>query len=253
MRPHPDQNTGLRPADSKANDPIACDSCPVREISVCAMLPREQRKIIANRSHNRKANKGDVLALEGDRVTHVASVTSGVVKMTKTLSDGRQQIVGLAFASDVVGRPFADDTAVRIEAATDATLCSFEKSHFEQLLREHPAFESLLLKVKLDELDAAKDWMLLLGRKSALEKVASFLAMLADRQLAPDGTRMPKAAAVTVELPLSRAEIADYLGLTLETVSRQFSKLKDAGVIVLDDGRAVTVPDRQKLAALAGN
>jgi len=248
MRPQYDRN-----ALPKATDAIPCDTCPVREISVCSILPREQRKQIALKSHNRHAAKGDVLAVEGDRAAQIASVTSGVIKMTKTLSDGRQQIVGLAFPSDMVGRPFATDNTVRVEAATDTTLCSFDRAHFEQLLKEHPAFEGLLLRMKLDELDAAKEWMLLLGRKSAKERVASFLSMLADRQLAPDGTRLPRTSPITFELPLSRAEIADYLGLTLETVSRQVSKLRELGVIVIEDGRTVSVPDRQKLAALSGN
>lgn len=190
--------------------------------------------------------------MEGDRLTHIASVTNGVVKMTKSLSDGREQIVGLAFAADLVGRPFAHDTAVRVEAATDVTLCSFDRPQFERLLSQHPDIESALLKAKLNELDAAKEWMLLLGRKSAQERVATFLSMLATR-LADEGRRHATAGTqVVIELPLSRKEIASYLGLTLETVSREFSKLKKAGIIEVSGVHTISIPDVDRLQAMTG-
>jgi CRP/FNR family transcriptional regulator len=231
---------------------IPCDTCPVRTTSVCSALPRHHRMTLAQQSHIRRIRKGDVIAHEGDSITQVASITSGVAKMTKTLSDGRQQIVGLGFPSDVVGRPFAETSGVRVEAATDVTMCSFRRPQFEGFLRDHPDLEQFLLKAKLDELDVARDWMLVLGRKTAMERVATFLAMLAKRARQEPAGDAPQTDTLTFELPLSRSEIGDYLGLTLETVSRQFSKLKKLGIIMTEDGRSLTIRDVDRLTSIAG-
>ncbi len=114
-----------------------------------------------------------------------------------------------------------------------------------------PHIAQRLLEMTLDELDAAREWMLLLGRKTAREKIASLLAIVARRdamvQLRASKGRM------TFDLPLTREAMADYLGLTLETVSRQMSALKRDGVIELEGKRHVTVPDMDRLMAEAGD
>ena len=120
-------------------------------------------------------------------------------------------------------------------------------------------FESLagagqqrLFQHTLDELDAARDWMLLLGRKTAEEKVASFLYMLARRSMLGGCAHKNEAGAAAFELPLTRADMADYLGLTIETVSRQLTRLKTSHVIRLSTSRLIMVPDLRKLALAAG-
>jgi CRP/FNR family transcriptional regulator, anaerobic regulatory protein len=220
-------------------------------MSVCSVLPKPQRATLAQQSHVRHVQKGDVIAHEGDSLTQVASIISGVVKMTKTLNDGRQQIVGLGFPSDLVGRPFAETSRSRVEAATDVTLCSFQRAQFEHMLRDHPDLEHFLLKAKLDELDVAKDWMLVLGRKTARERVATFLLMLVKRRQDANADEA-QADTVTFELPLTRTEMADYLGLALETVSRQLSRLSAVGLISLENKYSLTVRDVRGLAAIAG-
>jgi CRP/FNR family transcriptional regulator len=244
---HTDRQLRQLPEPQKREQEIPCDTCPVRTTSVCSVLDRRHRAALAQQSHIRRIRKGDVIAHEGDSLTQVASITSGVAKMTKTLSDGRQQIVGLGFPSDLVGRPFAETSDARVEAATDVTMCSFRRSQFEGFLREHPDLERFLLKLKLDELESARDWMLVLGRKTATERVATFLLMLAKRALRTE----PQETTVSFELPLSRSEIGDFLGLTLETVSRQFSRLKTQGIIATEDGRRLTIGDVGRLASLA--
>jgi CRP/FNR family transcriptional regulator len=225
----------------------------VRDISICSVLPRTQRASVAKNSHTQHLAKGAVIATEGQPLGQIASVVEGVVKLTKSTRDGRQQIVGLAFAADLIGRPFANISKYRIEAATDVSMCSFPRQRFEQLLSEHGKAEEFLLKAKLDEVDAARDWMLLLGRKSAEERVATFILMLAEREVNSIRHGAGRPNAVTIELPLTRAEIGDYLGLTLETVSRQFSRLREMGVLNLDDHRRVHVPDVARLTGLVGD
>jgi CRP/FNR family transcriptional regulator len=137
-----------------------------------------------------------------------------------------------------------------VTAITDVTLCCFQKSKFEELLRTTPHVSQRLLEMSLDELDAARDWMLLLGRKTAREKIATFIVMIDKRTSDPTGAPRSKSREIT--LPLTREAMSDYLGLTIETVSRQFSALKSEGLITLAGKRGVTIPDIDALRDIAG-
>jgi CRP/FNR family transcriptional regulator len=181
----------------------------------------------------------------------VASVVSGIATLTQTLEDGRRQMVGLLLPSDFVGRPGRATAAYDVTATTDLVMCCFRKRPFEELMLNTPHVAQRLLEMTLDELDAAREWMLLLGRKTAREKIASLLAIIARRD-ATLRLRAPKGQLV-FDLPLTREEMADYLGLTLETVSRQISALKRDGVIILDGKRHVTIPDLERLMEEAGD
>ncbi len=206
--------------------------------------------MLAKTARKQMAPAGKELVGEGESVDQFANVMSGVVKLTKTLSDGRQQIVGLQFAPDFLGRPFRSQSAIAAEAATDVELCSFPRRAIERLLADQPQLEHLLLDQTLKELDQARDWMVMLGRKTAAEKISSFLLMIA-RNIDP--VRDPATRSASFDLPLSRAEIADFLGLTIETVSRQLSKLRAEGVIRIEHSRHVTVDDLGRLALRAGD
>lgn len=183
-------------------------------------------------------------------VDRFSNVLSGVVKLTKTLSDGRQQIVGLQFAPDFLGRPFQAESTLTAEAATNVELCSFPRQTLERMMKEQPDLEHRLLEQKLRELDQARDWMVALGRKTAAEKIASFLLMIA-RNIDPAAG--PEHRAAAFDLPLSRAEIADFLGLTIETVSRQLTRLRGDNVIRIDNNRHIVVGDLARLAARSGD
>jgi CRP/FNR family transcriptional regulator len=130
-------------------------------------------------------------------------------------------------------------------------MCCFRKKPFEEMMARTPHIAQRLLEMTLDELDAAREWMLVLGRKTAREKIASLMAIIArrDATLNMNGTRGP----LVFDLPLTREAMADYLGLTLETVSRQVSALKKDGVIELEGKRRVTVPDFNRLLEEAGD
>ncbi len=130
-------------------------------------------------------------------------------------------------------------------------ICQFIKPQFETLVSETPALERRLLDMTLDELDAAREWMLLLGRKTAREKIASLLVIIARRDAVLNSTTVGDG--LRFALPLTREAMSDYLGLTIETVSRQISALKKAGIIVLEDSRHVRVPDYVALLDEAGD
>ena len=160
---------------------IACSTCAVRNRAVCGALSDEEISRLNSIAHFKHFSAGSVILRDHDEPGYFANVVAGVVKLTKTLGDGRQQIVGLQFPSDFLGRPFRSRTPYFAEAASDVTLCTFERSQFERLVKETPGIERRLFEHTLDELDAAQEWMVLLGRKTAGEKVASFLLMVARR------------------------------------------------------------------------
>lgn len=229
---------------------MLCASCEARHRGLCGALEPEQLVALAKTSYKHGAASGKELVGDQQRVNHYSNVLSGVVKLTKTLSDGRQQIVGLQFAPDFLGRPFRAESAINAEAATDVSLCSFPRAAVERMMRDSPGLEHRLLEQTLKELDEARDWMVTLGRKTAAEKVASFLLMIAHHI---DPMADQDRSSATFDLPLTRADIADFLGLTIETVSRQLTKLRAEGVIRIENNRHVTVPDLDRLETRAGN
>jgi CRP/FNR family transcriptional regulator len=175
----------------------------------------------------------------------VASVVSGVAALTQTLEDGRTQMVGLLLPSDFVGRPGRETAAYTVTATTDLTMCCFRRKPFENMLQTTPHIAHRLLEMTLDELDAAREWMLVLGRKTAREKIASLLSIIARRDAILSKSGGPRR--VTFDLPLTREAMSDYLGLTLETVSRQMSALRKDGIIELSGKREIIVPDLDAL------
>jgi CRP/FNR family transcriptional regulator len=202
-------------------------------------------------ARQRRVPAGQVIATEDNII--FANIMEGVVKLTKTLADGRQQIVGLQFPPDFLGRIYAEETSYFAEAATNVELCAFPKTGFETMLKRYPGLEHRLFENTLDELDSAREWMLLLGRKTAREKVASLLLMIAKRALNVGCDHAPDMNFARFTLPLTRADLADYLGLTLETVSRQITKLNTAGVIDLIDNREIVVPNINVLEDVASD
>lgn len=229
--------------------PALCQACEARHRGLCGALEPSQLVTLAKQSWKRTAETGSELVGDAEKVASYSNVLSGVIKLSKTLADGRQQIVGLQFAPDFLGRPFKTESALNAEAATEVSLCSFPTSLIERMMKETPELEHRLLVQTLKELDEARDWMVTLGRKTASEKVASFLMLIA-RNIDPSRPTSQKDA--VFDLPLTRADIADFLGLTIETVSRQMTILRKEGVIAIENNRHVTVRDMDRLERRAG-
>jgi CRP/FNR family transcriptional regulator len=227
-----------------------CNSCPIRHRAVCARCESDELARLEQMKYYRSFQAGQTVIWSGDRMDFVASVVSGIATLTQTMEDGRRQMVGLLLPSDFVGRPGRSTAAYDVTATTDLVMCCFRKKPFEELILSTPHISQRLLEMTLDELDAAREWMLLLGRKTAREKIASLLAIIARR----DVSLNPRAKGpIVFDLPLTREEMADYLGLTLETVSRQVSALRRDGVISLEGKRHVTVDDFDRLLEVAGD
>ncbi|CAM5321368.1 Crp/Fnr family transcriptional regulator [Frigidibacter albus] len=208
---------------------LQCGACPIRHRAVCARCETDELALLEEIKYYRSFEAGQTVAWAGDKMDFVASVVSGIATLTQTMEDGRTQMVGLLLPSDFVGRPGRETAAYNVTATTDLLMCCFRKRPFEEMMMRTPHVAQRLLEMTLDELDAAREWMLLLGRKTAREKIASLVAIIARRD-ASLKLRSPQGRMV-FDLPLTREAMADYLGLTLETVSRQISALKRDGVI----------------------
>jgi CRP/FNR family transcriptional regulator, anaerobic regulatory protein len=228
-----------------------CGECPIRYRAVCAHCETDELALLEGMKFYRSFEPGQPIVWGGEQMDFVGSVISGVAALTQTLEDGRTQMVGLLLPSDFLGRPSRDVAAYNATAATKVVMCCFRRKPFEQMMRQTPHVAHRLLEMTLDELDAAREWMLLLGRKTAREKIASFIAIIARREATllkrNPGGRM------RIELPLTREAMADYLGLTLETVSRQISALKREGVIELEGKRTIVLPDFGRLVEESGD
>lgn len=232
--------------------PRKCDNCLIRHRALCSVADDAALAELNRIGHVRSFPAGATIITAGEPMPFVGNVRSGVVKLTKVMSDGRQQIVGLLFASDFVGRAFDDHWPYSAEAATDVEVCAFERTAFERVLADYPGLEHHLLIATLNELDAARDWMMLLGCKTAEEKVASFLMFIARRAINEGRCSDSHSSTPSFELPISRSDMAAYLGTTVETVSRQITRLKTANVIRLTDTHHFVVPDMGRLATVAG-
>ena len=239
----------LRKDTHNSDVPVICRSCEARHKGICDSLDVSQLRALSKNASRKNVSAGTEFNRDSEPITNYANILSGVVKLSKLLKDGRQQIVGLQFAPDLLGRPFAEESKFAAEAATDVVLCSFPKSALERLMRVSPGLQHKILLQSLKELDEARDWMVTLGRKSATEKIAQFLYKIA-AHVDPE-TDFEGAEQIEFDLPLTRSDIADFLGLTIETVSRQLTKLRQAGVIAIKYNRHVVVLNPKRLKQMA--
>ncbi len=229
----------------------SCTSCPIRHSAVCSECDAHEFVQLERLKSYRTYPAGATLASAGQRLDHLSSIVEGCATMSRTLEDGRRQSVGLLLPADFIGRPGRAVSLYDIEVVSEVTLCRFERVQFELLLRNTPHLASRLLSMTLDELDAAREMAVTLGRKTAREKLASFLVSLMCRQTSVRKGGAPQRSAV-IHLPLSRQAIADHLGLTIETVSRQLTLLRKDGLIKIIDNRDIAVPDFERLRLEAG-
>lgn len=227
-------------ADDRAI-PRSCEDCLVRGSAICAGLDGATLTELSGLGRRIHVPAGQTLVWEGDESIIVGNLLDGMLKLSTLTGDGREQIVGIVYPADFIGRPFAHENQHSVTALTDASLCVFSRSAFDRFAREHGDVEHALLARALTELDRARHWMLLLGRKSACERVASLIVEMDGRLGGGD----------EMVLPLSRQQMADILGLTIETVSRSLTRLKNAGIISLPGSRRLRIEAFEKLARIA--
>jgi len=180
---------------------------------------------------------------EGDDAQFSYKVVSGAVRLSKVMIDGRRQIADFALAGDIFGLDWSDDYAVTAEALTEVTLVRYSRNNLARLGEEQVSVRSKLTDVLRRDLWAAQNHLVMLGCQTARERVASFLMLFVKRSHAKNGE--------IFELPMGRQDIADYLGLTIETVCRTLSDLKQEGLVATPKRHEIVVNNIAALRAIA--
>jgi CRP/FNR family transcriptional regulator len=234
-----DQTMAHAPSRCAGDHGGACSNCGVRSISVCASLDADELDALNALSEKRSFQARETLFLQGDAADSVYNVTCGTLRLYKLLPDGRRQIVGFLLAGDFVGLSLSERYGFSADAIEGVKACRFDRDDFVDFVDSKPHLLRRLHEAATHELTLAQDHMVLLGRRTAEEKVAAFLLTMRER------LRRLGASSVTIPLPMTRQDLADYLGLTLETVSRIVSKLaREKVVLVVPDGLRIMNPAR---------
>ena len=187
---------------------------------------------------------GRHLFLEDDPAERIYEVASGVLRLTRIMEDGRRQVIAFGYPGDTVGFPSDGRYHTDCDALVPTTLVVHRRSYLESA-RADPVLHQRLLSAALREISAMQDHFMMLGRKSSIEKLASFLQVLVARVGEPLGEFQQ------VTLPMTRADIADFLGLTTETVSRTFTQLRKSRIITIDHVNTVIIVKPLALHAIA--
>lgn len=223
-----------------------CLACKVRLASVCASLTTEELETLDAMAHPTDFAPKETLFTQGQPAHSVYNITSGVIRLYKLLPDGRRQIVGFALPGDFLGLAMRDAFSFSADAIDQVTTCAFSRAAYSALVDAKPHLLRRLHEFATHELTLAQEQMMLLGRRTAEEKLVCFLLAMQERW-----AKIGKPS-VTVPLPMSRQDIADFLGLTIETVSRTFTKLaKDRTILIVPDGVRLMNADRMALVAAA--
>ena len=228
-----------------------CADCNIRYRAVCSTCDSDELSKLEDIKYYRTYDPGQPIMFEGDEMHFVASVVTGAATLSRTLPDGRVQMVGLMLPSDFIGRPGRNTGGFDVTAIQKVTLCCFRRKPFEALVAVTPHIGQRLLEMTLDELDVAREWMMLLGRKTAREKITFLLALIARRTA--DLHMKEVSDGLEFEMPMSREAMSNYLGLTIETVSRQMTALRKDGLITLTGTRSIKIPDMARLKAETGD
>lgn len=226
--------------------PEPCARCGARSFSVCNAIEDQDMCHLASLAVVTEIDAGRCFIAEGEPAESFFNITAGTVKLYKLLPDGRRQITGFAGPGHFLGLAVSSTYAFSAEAIEPVRFCRFSRPKLRSLLVDFPKLERRLLEVAATELVAAQEQMLLLGRKTAKERLASFLLM----QTAQGAPGVEPSAHVT--LPMTRGDIADYLGLTIETVSRTLSRLRADRLIDIPNASGVVLRNRAALEQLAG-
>ncbi len=215
-------------------------------------LPPEVTAKLLEHAILRDVVAGETVVESGVHSQDIGYVLNGMLAMVQILEDGRKHIVGLLVPTDIYGRVFDGPSSYRIEALTTVQTLAFPRVPFEQILRENPAAERLFLVHLLDEMDAAREWLLLISGRRVVNRLASFLTILLRRS---HFKRVGNSAAVSaaVEVPLARKDLAHYLGARPETLSRAFHALEKKGILRIIDPYHFEIPDEQALMDAAGD
>lgn len=225
---------------------LACETCPVKERAACSALAPDEREALARTGRRRKLATGEMLFAAGDESIACATLVSGALKVCSADTEGNETILALVHPAGFIGEMFSPFTAHDVVAITPSEVCLFSRAELEVAVERYPALGVALLRRVQEDLHGARNLLDLSHRRRAEARVAGL--MLAMARSASDSPCHP---AAQFDLPLARGEIAAMLGLTIETVSRQVSKLEAQGAIRRTGRRGIELRDPRQLESLA--
>jgi len=226
---------------------LACHTCPVRDSAACAVLEPKEREALAEAGRTRTLGRGEMLFAAGDTDAACATLVTGALKVSAVDQDGNEQILALVHPSGFIGELFAPFAHHDVTALTNSTLCTFARADLDHAIDTYPALARALLRRSQEELLATRTLLELNGTASAETRLAALL-----HDFASAASNSPCHLASEFELPLTRGEIANMLGLTIETVSRKLGGIEASGAIIRKGKREIELVDPALLSALAG-
>ena len=188
-------------------------------------------------------DRGKTIFNEGDPAEHSYRVVSGAVRLCKHMADGRRQIAQFLLPGDFFSFVEMAEHSFTAEAVADTVVASYPQRQIERMIDERPALRRYFGSLLTRRVKDVQNHLVMLGRQTAKEKVASFLMMLVDRTGAEDGSR--------IEILMTRQDIADFLGLTIETVCRVLSAMKRAKLIDISGLHELIIRNTNRLCTLA--
>lgn len=234
-----------------ADQAARCAHCSLSG-TVCGLADIAGRAEIAAISGQRFVEAGQTIIANGGEATNVGTVLAGVLRVTRTLPDGRERVVGLLYPGDFFGQVFISSADFAIEAATDVEICVADRLAFEGAMARRPALARSLLLTMTNALAQAREQTLLLNCQTTLERVTTYLLVMLERRERRMADLKVRSLKATAAFMVSRADIASYLGTTFETISRHIHYLADRGVISIIDSNHFEVIDRGELQSIAG-
>ena len=226
---------------------LACATCPVRETAACAVLTLEEREAMAAAGRTRVLKRGEMLFAAGDEDAACATLLTGALKVSAVDIDGNEQILALVHPAGFIGELFAPFAHHDVVALTESRLCTFAKADIERAIEDYPAMARALLRRSQADLLATRNLLELTGHASAEARLAALL-----HDFAAAASDSSCHLAQHFELPLTRGEIGNMLGLTIETVSRKLGELEDMGAIQREGKRGITLRNPELLHEISG-
>lgn len=225
---------------------LACEECPVKETAACAVLTPEERDTMAAVGRTRVLQRGEMLFAAGDEEAACATLVSGALKVCAVDADGNERILALVHPAGFIGELFSPFAHHDVVALTESRLCVFARGDFEAAIANHPALARALLRRSQEDLLATRSLLELTGHASAEARLAALLHDFS--RAASQSSCQPTSY---FDLPLTRGEIANMLGLTIETVSRKLGEIEHTGAVRRTGKRGIEVLDPALLADLS--
>jgi|GEM_PF-6960330 len=207
---------------------------------------------IASHSRHKSFKHGECIIFKGDEAAYVGRIKSGTVKLTSASASGRYQIVDFLYQSDLIGSVLGGPERFSYEAASDVEVCLLDRWALNHTMQSHPEVRRQLYLKALDELDRTRHWISIVARQTALRRAATFLYIVAEKVARQHGSISDGQDVREFNLPVSRTDIAAFLSISPETLSRMLQELVSKGVLQPTGVRSYLLLDKRSLIAATG-